>query len=250
MRNEALSGYVLHYRAYQEKRALYYLFTEQHGVVHGIGKRGLPLFESLQLFATGKRDLKTLTQVQLTSVKAPIRGSQQYTGLYLNEILYRLLPVEDPLPALWARYETSLNLLRLPLSDDELKLCLREFEFSLFNALGYEILLSHDSEARTIDPDQRYSYRPECGFVPILAPDAGGPDLGGKDTGGTELKATHDFDTTCVFSGSDLLKMQQQGVGLETLGHWSRLNRALIAHLLDYQPLQSRLLWQQQQRYQ
>lgn len=245
MRNEALRGYVLHYRAYQEKRALYYLFTEQHGVVHGIGKRGLPLFESLQLFATGKRDLKTLTQVQLTSVKASIRGRQQYTGLYLNEILYRLLPVEDPLPALWARYEASLNLLRLPLSDDELKLCLREFEFSLFNALGYEILLSHDSESQPIDPDQSYSYRPDCGFVPIL-----GPDPGGINTVGIDLKATHDFDTPYVFSGSDLLKMQQQGIGLETLLLWSRLNRALIAHLLDYQPLQSRLLWQQQQRYQ
>lgn len=235
MRNEALSGYVLHYRAYQEKRALYYLFTEQHGVVHGIGKRGLPLFEPLQMFATGKRDLKTLTQVQITAVNAPIRGSQQYTGLYLNEILYRLLPVEDPLPALWAHYEASLNLLRQPLSDEALKLCLREFESSLFNALGYEILLSHDSEAQPIDATQRYSYRADIGFAPLVE---------------TDPKATNDFSQTSIFSGVDLLRMQEQGVGLETLSLWSQLNRELIAHLLDYQPLQSRLLWQQQQRYQ
>ncbi|CAM3953670.1 DNA repair protein RecO [Psychrobacter arenosus] len=235
MRNEALSGYVLHYRAYQEKRALYYLFTEQHGVVHGIGKRGLPLFEPLQMFATGKRELKTLTQVQITAVNAPIRGSQQYTGLYLNEILYRLLPVEDPLPMLWAHYEASLNLLRQPLSDEALKLCLREFESSLFNALGYEILLSHDSEAQPIDTAKRYSYRPDLGFVPII---------------GADTKATNDFSQTSIFSGVDLLRMQEQGVGLETLSLWSQLNRELIAHLLDYQPLQSRLLWQQQQRYQ
>jgi len=235
MRNEALSGYVLHYRAYQEKRALYYLFTEQHGVVHGIGKRGLPLFEPLQMFATGKRDLKTLTQVQITAVNAPISGSQQYTGLYLNEILYRLLPVEDPLPALWAHYEASLNLLRQPLSDEALKLCLREFESSLFNALGYEILLSHDSEAQPIDATQRYSYRADIGFVPLVE---------------TDPKATNDFSQTSIFSGVDLLRMQEQGVGLETLSLWSQLNRELIAHLLDYQPLQSRLLWQQQQRYQ
>ena len=235
MRNEALSGYVLHHRAYQEKRALYYLFTEQHGIVHGIGKRSLPLFEPLQMFATGKRELKTLTQVQMTSVNAPIRGSQQYTGLYLNEILYRLLPVEDALPELWSSYEASLNLLRNPLSADDLKLCLREFEQSLFNALGYEILLSHDSEAQPIEPTQQYSYRPESGFMPVVS---------------SEVTQPNDFSVVNVFSGSELFKMQEQGICLETLPLWSRLNRDLIAHLLDYQPLQSRLLWQQQQRYQ
>lgn len=36
MRNEALIGYLLHQRPYQEKRALYYLFSQQHGVIHGI----------------------------------------------------------------------------------------------------------------------------------------------------------------------------------------------------------------------
>lgn len=235
MRNETLTGYVLHHRAYQEKRALYYLFTEQYGIVHGIGKRGLPLFEPLQMFATGKRELKTLTQVQMTSVNATIRGSQQYAGLYLNEILYRLLPVEDPLPELWARYAASLNLLRAPLSADELKLCLREFEHSLFNALGYEILLSYDAEAQPVEPAHYYSYRPEVGFMPVVS---------------SEVIESNGFSVANIFSGSELFKMQEQGICLATLPLWSRLNRDLVAHLLDYQPLQSRLLWQQQQRYQ
>nr|WP_261862698.1 recombination protein O N-terminal domain-containing protein [Psychrobacter sp. JCM 18900] len=39
MRNEALVGYLLHQRPYQEKRALYYLFSQQHGVIHGVGKK-------------------------------------------------------------------------------------------------------------------------------------------------------------------------------------------------------------------
>lgn len=69
MRNEALVGYLLHQRPYQEKRALYYLFSQQHGVVHGIGKKGAPLFEPLQLFATGKRELKTFTQINITQAQ-------------------------------------------------------------------------------------------------------------------------------------------------------------------------------------
>lgn len=41
MRNEALIGYLLHQRPYQEKRALYSLFSKEHGVIHGVGKKAL-----------------------------------------------------------------------------------------------------------------------------------------------------------------------------------------------------------------
>ena len=150
MRNQALVGYLLHQRSYQEKRAIYYLFSQQHGVVHGIGKKGAPLFESLQLFATGKRDLKTFTQITMSQPDrlsidesstelidsssndiqryGQIRGQQQYAALYLNEILWKLLPTEDPMPVLWQHYQDSLALLKQPLSADELRLCLRQFE--------------------------------------------------------------------------------------------------------------------------
>ena len=122
MRNEALIGYLLHQRPYQEKRALYYLFSQQHGVIHGIGKKGAPLFMPLQLFATGKRDLKTFSQINISPFslvaqsisqesdsvinnaeirhQESITGQHQYAALYLNEILWRLLPTEDPMPIL------------------------------------------------------------------------------------------------------------------------------------------------------
>ena len=116
MRNEALIGYLLHQRPYQEKRALYYLFSQQHGVIHGVGKKGAPLFMPLQLFASGKRDLKTFTQINIAPLSAiqdsvaqvaqnslvvkdtnvnlvetphheNISGQHQYAALYLNEIL-------------------------------------------------------------------------------------------------------------------------------------------------------------------
>ena len=80
MRNEALIGYLLHQRPYQEKRALYYLFSQQHGVIHGVGKKGAPLFMPLQLFATGKRDLKTFTQIQITSQTTPQTNNEQKEG--------------------------------------------------------------------------------------------------------------------------------------------------------------------------
>lgn len=268
MRNEALTGYLLHQRPYQEKRALYYLFSEQHGVVHGIGKKGAPLFVALQLFATGKRDLKTFSQINIAQTSTEIdtkqsflpqnsaskedvesnqirqrdvsefsykqiTGQQQYAALYLNEILWRLLPSEDPMPVLWHHYQNSLQQLKHSLTADELRLCLRHFEQHLFAELGFTLSLGQDNLLAAIDPEMMYRFLPDTGLVPIVHNDS-------------STNAT----AQSIFSGKDILQMIEQGITFETLNDWSRLHRQLIDHLLDYQPLQSRLLWQQQQRYQ
>ena len=254
MRNEALIGYLLHQRPYQEKRALYYLFSQHHGVIHGIGKKGAPLFMPLQLFATGKRDLKTFSQINIAPLNAiqtlieqkdenanlseaihheSISGQQQYAGLYLNEILWRLLPTEDPMPVLWQHYQNSLQQLKQPLTADELRLCLRQFETHLFNELGFALMLKHDSLDRPIESDCAYRFLPDVGLAPIIH----------NDDSENAIAQT-------IFKGSEILMMVEQGISAVTLNTWSRLHRQLIDHLLDYQPLQSRLLWQQQQRYQ
>lgn len=254
MRNEALIGYLLHQRPYQEKRALYYLFSQQHGVVHGIGKKGAPLFVPLQLFATGKRDLKTFSQINLNQINIgplehdslssglqnpelqpyqQITGQQQYAALYINEILLKLLPTEDPMPLLWHHYQDSLVQLKQLLTAQQLRLCLRKFEQHLFNELGFSLTLTHDNTLEPVDADDTYRFLPDVGLVPIVAAD---------DNVNVTMQA--------VFSGSEIVAMAQLGITESTVGAWSRLHRHLIDHLLDYQPLQSRLLWQQQQRYQ
>lgn len=243
MRNESLTGYLLHQRPYQEKRALYYLFSQQHGVVHGVGKKGAPLFEPLQLFATGKRDLKTFSQMAITHSDVhshneigiqryqQITGERQYAALYINEVLWRLLPTEDPMPMLWQHYQNSLLQLKQPLSAAELRLCLRHFEQHLFQQLGFALSLVSDSSQTSIDPDRYYRFLVDVGFMPITDNDISA-------------------QSHIVFSGSDIIVMETEGVSTSTITLWSRLHRHLIDHLLDYQPLQSRLLWQQQQRYQ
>ena len=247
MRNEALVGYLLHQRPYQEKRALYYLFSEQHGVIHGIGKKGAPLFMPLQLFATGKRDLKTFSQIGIAAQHSTqldpkkdddvtvdslpyenITGQHQYSALYLNEILWRLLPTEDPMPLLWQHYQNSLQQLRQPLSADELRLCLRQFEQHLFSELGFTLALTHDSVQDSIEPDTTYRFLPDVGLVPILS-------------NNTQSEHLESATGQSVLMGSDIIAMAQLGITETTLNHWSKLHRHLIDHLLDYQPLQSRL---------
>ena len=275
MRNETLTGYLLHQRPYQEKRALYYLFSQQYGVVHGVGKKGAPLFVGLHLFATGKRDLKTFSQMNIMQSDSPyiekeagiidsdssiddssvesnalepvknhtksadtlsyaqITGQNQYAALYLNEVLWRLLPTEDPMPVLWQHYQDTLERLKQSLTPDELRLCLRQFEKHLFFELGFELTLSQDSSLSQINPDSTYRFLPDVGLVLIQS-----------DAEAVNMIAQ------AMFSGHEILSMVERGMAEPTLGSWSRIHRQLIDHLLDYQPLQSRLLWQQQQRYQ
>ena len=276
MRNETLTGYLLHQRPYQEKRALYYLFSQQYGVVHGVGKKGAPLFVGLHLFATGKRDLKTFSQINIMQTDkvniddedgiiergnnsigysssennaielvnndtkstnglsyGQITGQNQYAALYLNEVLWRLLPTEDPMPLLWQRYQETLDRLKQSLTPAELRICLRQFEKHLFFELGFELTLSQDSTLSQIEPDFIYRFLPDVGLVPIQS--------------SVEIV---NMTTQAMFSGHEILSMVEQGMSETTLGLWSRLHRQLMDHLLDYQPLQSRLLWQQQQRYQ
>ena len=258
MRNEALVGYLLHQRPYQEKRALYYLFSQQHGVIHGIGKKGAPLFMPLQLFATGKRDLKTFSQINIASPHTTqtsmakdesiatvldalpygnITGQHQYAALYLNEILWRLLSTEYPMPVLWLHYQDSLRQLRQPLSANELRLCLRQFEQHLFNELGFTLMLTHDSIENIIEPDGSYHFLPDVGLMLVLQND-------------TQTERLENAVGQCFFKGTDVIEMAQLGITDTTLNNWSKVHRHLIDHLLDYQPLQSRILWQQQQRYQ
>lgn len=282
MRNEALNGYLLHQRPYQEKRALYYLFSEHLGIVHGIGKKGAPLFEPLQLFATGKRDLKTFSQITISPIEVSqldkglssdisnnsvskktqaasstpqvltpqpqryqqITGQQQYAALYLNEILLKLLPVEDPAPALWHHYQHSLLTLKQSLSADELRLCLRQFEQNLFQELGFALNLTQDSMLDNIEADSDYRFLPDIGLMPIIQH----PDIQYNDI--QNMDQVENTNLQAVFKGSEILAMEHSGITIETLNSWSRLYKHLIDHLVDYQPLQSRLLWQQQQRYQ
>ena len=238
MRNESLTGYLLHQRAYQEKRALYCLFSKEYGVVHGVGKKGAPLFTCLQLFATGKRELKTFTQIGIapsvdTTPYQAIQGQQQYAALYLNEILWRLLPVEDPMPDLWQAYQDSLQQLKSSIDNTELKCILRRFEQALFAHLGFSVALHQDHTQTAISRERHYQFMSDSGWQAV--------------TDDAELAFLSRSD---VFLGQVIVDMAETNITASNVAAWSRLYRLLIDHLLDHQPLQSRLLWQQQQRYQ
>ncbi|MBE9578018.1 MULTISPECIES: DNA repair protein RecO [Moraxella] len=235
MKNEPLTGYLLHARAYQEKRAIYQFFSAEHGVVHGVGVRGMPSFAVIELFASGQNALKNFTQIHITTTSPPRPlGQNQYALLYLNELICRLIAPENPCPALWQHYHDSITQLQAVSHDmsdgtahemDNMKQILRQFERALFDELGVGIDWGADETGRAIDVQAYYDFIPTRGFV----------STDGTGTSGAVIRAVSESD-----------HHQPSPTALALLG---QVHRAMIDYLLDYKPLNSRKLWAEQVRY-
>jgi len=160
-------AYVLHARAYRETSALIDLMTLHHGrvsvVARGVrrSRAGQPHpFGRLSVGCSGRGQLLTLAGFDSISHRW-LTGDALYAGLYLNELLLRLLRDDDPHPVLFVGYEHTLD--RLAAGADEA--ALRMFERLVLKECGYEVTFGVDSE--TGEPVQRtlgYRFVPDVGF--------------------------------------------------------------------------------------
>lgn len=236
MRNERLTGFVIHQRAYQEKRALYTFFCQEWGVIDGVAKRGLPLFAEIGLFATGKGDLKTFTQPSLMQA-VTLNYAMHYAGLYLNEIIYRLLGKEDECAGLYKAYKTAVSQLQsMDVSNDFLlRRTLRQFELALFEHMGVAIDYQQDAMGNAIDLRLNYLFVMERGFCPIIE------------------QALTKQQQACLISGQSLLLIaksmrEQTPLDEHCVYRLAGIHRQLIDYLLNHKPLHSRKLWQDYER--
>ena len=65
-------------------------------------------FQPLLLSWSGQHELKTLLRAEWRGGLPRVGGSALVCGFYLNELLLKLLPREDPHPRLFASYEAAL----------------------------------------------------------------------------------------------------------------------------------------------
>ncbi|MGA2654454.1 MAG: DNA repair protein RecO, partial [Gammaproteobacteria bacterium] len=187
LKNEMQAAYVLHTRAYQETSLLVELLTLQ-GRISVIAKgakrpkssfRGiLQPFIPLLINCVGRNELKTLTYAEASEQHVLLQGEYLFAGLYVNELLMRLLLKESPCDFLFHAYENILQDLR---NQKDLWVCLRLFEKTLLQALGYELNLSHDvNTGEVIEPDAHYIYLLEKGPVRVDEVSAEGYVFSGK----------------------------------------------------------------------
>lgn len=115
------NAFLLHSRPYRETSALVDLLCAEHGkirvVVKGIKRnarhsqqlRGvLQPFQAMTCEWRGKGELKTLYKAEVTRPAYRLFSSALYSGIYLNELLLKLLNNVEDTSALYRRYEQTL----------------------------------------------------------------------------------------------------------------------------------------------
>ena len=166
LRRNDQPAFVLHAYPYRETSLIVESFTAEYGRIALVARgakrprselRGLLQgFQPLLVSWSGQHELKSLLKAEWRGGLPLVGGSALWCGFYLNELLLKLLPREDPHPRLFARYETALADLGAGREQAPL---LRRFELELLAELGYALPLVREADTGApVDPAARYHY--------------------------------------------------------------------------------------------
>lgn len=227
-------AFVLHTRSYRDTSLIIVFFTFHHGIIHAVarGARGnrsrlkglLQPFIPLLISWSGYSELVTLRDAETCSHHSYNMLSENYlTGLYLNELLVRVLQRHDPHPALYQAYQLALQEMS---SEKHEQVILRLFEKKLLHELGYALPLSQDcASGQAIISKRFYQFDPAQGFS-ILP----------------ESYAHH--DAINVFSGEMIVALHHENFQDKQLWRdMKRLMRIALAPLIGTKQLKSRELF-------
>jgi len=236
-------AYVLHRRPYKESKALVDLFTPEYGRIavvasgmHSQKSRRTALlqpFYPLLISWVGRGELFTLTTAESLEAPLAIERGELMLGLYLNELLFRLLSRCESNIELFGFYDKTLReLAECQLNDrsnDGVQVILRRFEMRLLENLGYGLILDHDVDTNEpINSSWLYDYQLNRG--PVATRD-------NKHIVGIKIR------------GSSLLKLAKMiPETLDTEKHFNLEAKALLRYVLNYylgeKPLLSRQIYQ------
>lgn len=174
MRIEQQPAFVLHARPWRETSLLLDVLSRDHGRVGLVARsvRGarsrtprslLQPFSPLQLGWSGRGELATMSAAEAAGAALPVIGEALLCALYLNELIVRLVPRNDPHADVFAAYLETLARLS---HGHPPAWTLRRFERDLLGQLGYGLLL--DAQADTGEPIEtfgEYAYILEQGPV-------------------------------------------------------------------------------------
>jgi DNA repair protein RecO (recombination protein O) len=226
-------AYVLHGRPFRDSSLIVEIFSREHGR-QGIVARGargakskwrniLQPFRPLLLSWNQRSDLGTLTGADQVASPPPLIGESLLCGLYINELLMRLLHRSDPHPNLFEAYQLMLTALS---KDASIQKELRLFEGKLLHSLGFGLQLEFEADSGDpIEKNALYIYRPESGAE-------------------RQKHAVSDDDRpTALVSGEALLALGAGQIQDDHLYELKMMMRGLIRYYLGDKPLASHSLF-------
>ena len=234
MRVESEPGFILHTIPYRETSLLVDIFTLNHGCLRcvakgfrkpnkkGIAKTLFPYTEH-HFQWQGRGELKTL--IQADPIQAPVFLKQEslFVGLYINELLYKLLHQNDPHPSLYDFYHQLMAQLSSSAIEQAV---LRRFEILLLEELGYGLVLDAEAETgQAVSAEHLYYYIPDQGL---------------------KLIQDQNANKTHALSGADIIALSQGQLEQKSVLRTAKqLTRRVIDFYLDGKALNSRELYRQ-----
>jgi len=236
-----LSAFVLHRYDWSESSLILDVFTRERGrliVVAKGAKRPHSQLRSVllpfqrfhavlgRLPEDSTNEVHNLRGADWAGDGSMLTGAALFSGFYLNELLMKLLPKQEPLTRLFDAYAHTLPFLASR-ADAQVESALRAYELVLLRETGvlpdlHCVTLTQSDVVR----DQRYSLDPEAGLRPALNTDAGA------------LPAEALIAVQAALTAGDLGALQAACAA--TLPAWKRALRVLLQHQLGGQMLRSR----------
>lgn len=224
-------AFLIHSRNYSDSRTLVELLTRDYGRVSAVRRfnrkslkqYGVQAFTPLIVSWSGKTALKTLVLVEAAAAPITLQSECLYCGFYLNEVIQRCLPQDDPCEAVYELYHRALKAIASSGDDRSLlEAQLREFELGLLEALGFGIDFYADVSGAEITEGAYYRFVEGEGFYTVV------------------LENTRDAS---VFPAEVLLAIRERHFNGDTLPYAKRLCRQAMVPLLGSRPLKSRELF-------
>lgn len=233
-------AYILHSRPYRETSVIATLLTPDHGKLNAVikgarskTKRSASKGAILQPFQkllvewrekpNASSDLVSLRAFEADTLRFPLEAESSFCGLYLNEILYRLLYNGVAVDTLFDHYEQALFALLRSENRIEQAWVLRQFEFQLLEAMGLNLNCESDAQHNPIQPDLNYLFYPEMGAYPTSDEEVSGNGV--------------------LISGECLLKLSRLQFCEQCLPVWKRLLRHVLKLYLGSKPILARQLF-------
>ncbi len=182
LRINAQPAFVLHQHPYRETSRLLDVFSRDHGRVtiyaRGVQRPGSQIrsvllsFQPLLLSWFGAGELKTLHSAVWQPGLPQLSGLPLLCGFYINELLQRICPKEEPSAVLFGAYFEAIKALSV-LGTASVEPVLRNFERQLLDSLGYGCNWQTEAHSnRPLDLQLKYEFQYGHGLVPSSGVDA------------------------------------------------------------------------------
>jgi DNA repair protein RecO (recombination protein O) len=226
-------AYLLHRLPFQNTSLLVDFFTMDFGRIRAVAKGArsakskyrslLQPFHPLLVSLSGRGEMKTITGIESGLAAINLQAQRLFSGLYVNELLVRLLLNHVEHKDLYRIYQDTLVALR---GSTDMELVLRRFELSLLAELGYGINLESDCHSHeAIDEAGNYHFTPDVGFELVAA-------------------ETTQHSSSKLFAGEHIVALRKLELDdKDTARSAKRLLRMALGAHLGGKPLNSRSLF-------